>query len=71
MRTESVRLWLAMQGDRDETLAASLARDLIAARDNLKRVRIFCHQVYDQGDLMLEARSFALATLELLLPEET
>jgi hypothetical protein len=69
MRTESIKAWLESQ-PHTHTLASSLARDLIASRDTLRRLRIFGHQIKEQGDLMLTAEDFAGAMLELIPDEE-
>lgn len=69
MRTESIKVWLASQPN-TYTLATAFARDLLSARDTLRRLRIFGQQIKEQGDLMLTAEDFAGAMLELIPDEE-
>jgi len=66
MNSKGVRAWLQASTSRSDTLALTLAQDLLAAREALARLRLFGEQVREQGDLMLQASDFAGAMLELI-----
>lgn len=69
MKTSTVKLWLEVQGGRSERVPVVLAQDLIEARKALQRIKTFGEQVREQGELMLVAKDFSGALLELV-PED-